>query len=190
MVSRKPHTVLFRRKREQRTDYHKRIKLLLSRKPRLALRFTNKRIITQIIEFHPKGDTIAVAANSQELAPLGWQFSLNNFPATYLTGILIAKKALKKGVKEAIFDTGLHSPLPHSKSYAFLKGAVDGGLKIPHQADVFPTPERINGKHIQDYAAHAGKKNALQFAQYLKRKVPVESIATQVEAVKKKIIAL
>jgi large subunit ribosomal protein L18 len=157
MTSKKPRTVLYRRRREQKTNYKQRLKLLASRKLRLVVRFTNQRVISQLIKFEEKGDKIVAGADSTALKKLGWDHSGKNFPAAYLTGLLIAKTAVKKGFTEAILDAGLKSPLKKSKTYAFLKGALDGGLNVPHGDDMFPTEERIMGKHIDDKIVSAFK---------------------------------
>ncbi|MBI4983282.1 50S ribosomal protein L18, partial [Candidatus Woesearchaeota archaeon] len=122
MANRKPRTVFYRRKREQKTNYPDRLKLLLSKKIRLVIRFTNKKIISQLIEFDTKGDKVLLAVDSFQLKKFGWNYSYKNFPAAYLIGVLMAKTAVKKGYQEAILDTGLKSPLKKSKIYAFLKG--------------------------------------------------------------------
>lgn len=190
----KPQTVPFRRKREQRTNYKKRLHLLFSQKPRLAVRVTNTRIIAQIISFRPTGDIVTLGVDSLKLRTLGWAYSCQNLPAAYLTGLLIGKEALAKGVKEVILDTGVFVPHRNGRIYSFLKGAVDAGLRVPHSKEgIFPSVERISGKHIQDYAAHlkAGKNLApyeRHFAQYLKSKVDPQQITAQFEAVKKKIM--
>lgn len=157
MTSKKPRTVLYRRRREQKTNYKQRLKLLASRKLRLVVRFTNQRVISQLIKFEEKGDKIVAEADSTALKKLGWGCSGKNFPAAYLTGLLIAKNAVKKGFTEAILDAGLKSPLKKSKTYAFLKGALDGGLNVPHGDDMFPTEDRIMGKHIDDKIVSAFK---------------------------------
>ena len=64
MVSRKPRTVPYRRKRENKTNYLKRLKLLISRKGRLVVRFTNKRVLAQLVEFTSKGDKVLVGVDS------------------------------------------------------------------------------------------------------------------------------
>ena len=144
----KPRTVAYRRKREQRTDYPKRLKSLLSGKLRLVVRFTNQRVIGQLVEFTPVGDKVVSAVDSFALKQQGWKYSCKNMPATYLFGIALAKKALAKGQKKAILDVGFRSPLRRSKLYAFLKGVLDGGLSIPHGEEVFPEEKRISGAHI------------------------------------------
>ena len=149
MRPKKPRTILYRRKREGRTNYTRRLKLLLSRKPRLVVRLTNQRVIAQLVQFTPKGDQVLVGADSFALKKLGWTYSCKNIPAMYLTGLLLAKKAIEKGHKLAILDVGLRNPKPRGKTYSFLKGVIDGGLTIPHgEEKIFPIEERLTGKHI------------------------------------------
>ena len=153
MASKKPKPVPYRRKREKRTNYDKRLKLLLSKKLRLVVRISNNKVVAQIVEFQPQGDLIKISLDSNTLKKLGWKYSLNNLPAAYLTGYALAKKATVAGIKEAVLDTGLVAPLKKSKHFAFLKGVLDGGLEVPHgDESIFPSEERIQGKHIKDYA--------------------------------------
>jgi len=151
MTSKKPKTIPERRKREGKTDYKKRLHLLLAKKPRLVVRLTNKKIIVQIITYQAKGDVVEVDVTSTTLKKQGWNHSFKNIPAAYLTGYLAGKKALEKNIKEAILDLGFKSPIKGNKIYACLKGAIDAGLDIPHSPEIFPSEERISGKHIQDY---------------------------------------
>ncbi|MFA6461602.1 MAG: 50S ribosomal protein L18 [Candidatus Woesearchaeota archaeon] len=193
MANKKHRTVLFRRKREQKTDYHLRLKLLLSKQLRIVVRFTNSKIIAQIVEFNTKGDKVIVATDSSKLKEMGWNYSGKNFPATYLTGLLLAKLAQKKGIKQAILDTGLKSPLLKGKSYAFLKGTVDGGLNVPHgDKDIFPNEEQLSGKNIVAYASSLkGKKEYDQrFSLYLKNKSVPEKMTEVFNSTKQKILTL
>ena len=66
----------------------------------------------------------------------------------YLSGLEIAKLANKAKIKDAIFDMGSYTPTKGCRIYAVLKGAVDGGLNIPHSEKAFPSEERLNGEHI------------------------------------------
>jgi large subunit ribosomal protein L18 len=142
----------FKRRRLGKTYYNKRLKLLLSRKPRLVARKSLKYIRAQIVEFSKEGDKTLATATSNELKKFGWSFACDNLPAAYLTGILIGKKALKKGVKEAILDSGLHVSTKGNRIYAVVKGAVDAGLKIPIDESILPTEDRIRGLHIAKYS--------------------------------------
>src|SRR3989338_1494048 len=148
MPHRAPKPVPYRRVRELKTNYRKRKSLLMSGIPRLVVRFTNQRVIGQIITYTAQGDKVLVASDSFILRKQGWKYSCKNIPATYLFGIALAKKALAKGQKKAILDVGFRSPLRRSKLYAFLKGVLDGGLSIPHGEEVFPEEKRISGAHI------------------------------------------
>jgi large subunit ribosomal protein L18 len=153
MASKKPKQVLYRRKMEGRTNYSKRLSLLLSKKLRLIVRFTNQRVIAQVCEFNSqsKGDKILAAVDSFALKKHGWTSSCKNLPAAYLTGLLIAKTVSSQGHKEAILDTGLRTPVRKGKIYAFLKGALDGGMDIPHGGeDIYPEEDRLFGKHIKE----------------------------------------
>jgi large subunit ribosomal protein L18 len=148
MPRKNKRTIPYRRRREGKTNYKKRLALLKSRKLRLVIRKFNKNIIAQIIEYHPEGDRVIASSHSNELEKYGWKFNKGNIPAAYLVGLLIGKKA--KG-KEAILDLGLQSPVKGGRLYAALKGVIEGGLKINAEEKIFPKQERIEGKHITGY---------------------------------------
>jgi large subunit ribosomal protein L18 len=141
----------FKRRRLGKTDYKKRLRLLLSKKPRLVVRRSLKYILAQIIEFAKGGDKTLVQASSKELKKFGWEFACDNLPAAYLTGLLIGKKALAKGIKEAILDSGLYSSTKGNRIYAVVKGARDAGLEVPVDESILPNEERIKGLHISTY---------------------------------------
>lgn len=152
-------TVPYRRKREGKTNYKKRLELLKGERHRLVIRKTNKHIILQLVDYHPDGDKVIVGVSSKKLEGMGWQHSAKNTPACYLTGLLLAKLAKEKKVTDAILDLGLQTPLKGSRLYAALKGAIDGGLAIPASDEVFPAEDRIAGKHLtnKDVAANFEK---------------------------------
>ena len=141
-----------RRRREARTDYHQRLRLLKSGKPRLVARKSNKHIRAQLVETGPQGDTTAASAHSQDLAEYGWEGPTGNMPAAYLTGLLAGLRAVESGIEEAVLDIGLNSPTPGSKVFAVQEGAIDAGLEIPHNDDVFAEWPRTRGEHIAEYA--------------------------------------
>ncbi|MEM2121570.1 MAG: 50S ribosomal protein L18 [Candidatus Woesearchaeota archaeon] len=170
--------VSYRRKREGKTDYNKRLKLLKSGKPRLVIRKTNKQILMQIIKFSEEGDRIIKSITSKELRKYGWQLSLKNIPAAYLTGYLLAKKS--KINEELIVDIGLQEK--GNRLFAAVKGAVDAGLKIRHNPEIFPKQNLIKGEHIQNYLKSS--KDPIQFSQYKKSNV---NVLEQIEKVKNAI---
>ncbi|MFH0711188.1 MAG: 50S ribosomal protein L18 [Candidatus Aenigmatarchaeota archaeon] len=145
------YTMPFKRRRLGKTDYTNRLKLLTSKIPRLVVRRSSNYITAQIVTFEKVGDKTLVSASSQELKKLGWKFSTDNLPASYLTGMIIAKKAEKKGVKEVVLDSGLYASTKGNRIYAVVKGAIDGGLKIPVSEEILPPEDRIKGTHISKY---------------------------------------
>lgn len=140
----------FRRRREGKTDYRKRLALLKSGKTRVIVRKSNKSIMVQFADYHPEGDKIITSVNAKALKKYGWEYSLSNVPSAYLTGLLAGKKALKKGINEGILDIGLYSPRKGSRIFAALKGVVDAGIDVPYGEEILPSEERIYGKHINE----------------------------------------
>jgi large subunit ribosomal protein L18 len=148
MKSQTRYTVKYRRRREGKTDYKKRLELLKSKKDRLVIRKTNKQLILQVIRYNQDGDKVLVTVQSRDLKKHGWKHSTKNLPAAYLSGILLAKRASEKNISEAIIDLGLNQPLKGSRLFAAVKGTIDGGMKIPVNDKVFPPENRIKGEHI------------------------------------------
>ena len=108
-------------------------------------------ITAQIVETDKKGDKTILSANSRQLKKLGWNFPYDNTPAAYLTGLAIGKQAVKNNIAEAVLDTGLYTSTKGNRVYAVLKGALDGGLKIPCSEEILPNEDRLTGKHIQKF---------------------------------------
>lgn len=140
----------FSRRNKGITNYRKRLALLKSGIPRAVVRFSNAKVTVQIIEFSIKGDTVLASASSNDVAEMGWKGSKTNVPASYLSGLLTAKRALKAGIDSAVLDIGRITPTSGGRAFATLKGLVDGGLKIPHSDNLFPSDDRINGSHISE----------------------------------------
>ena len=180
-----------RRRREQRTDYKQRLRLLKSRKPRFVVRSAGNSIVCQIVLHDSKGDRTIASATSLELKKHGWKGHTGNLPAAYLTGFLCGQKAKKHKVKEAILDMGLHISVKGSRIYACLKGAIDSGLEIPHSTNILPPEDRINGGHISNYANLLKKENpekyGKHFSQYIKGSLQPEDLARHFEEIKAKL---
>ena len=182
----------FRRKRQGKTNYKRRRSLLLSGKPRLVIRPSNKGILCQIVEYGETGDKVLFGAEARELEKMGWKFGRGNMPGAYLTGLLLGIKAKKNNVKEAVLDSGLMTLTHGSRIYACLKGVIDAGVEIPHSEEILPPEERVSGKHIADYAAKVKENKEVyekRFSGYLKNNLNPEDIAKVFEEVKKKILA-
>ncbi|KKY20822.1 putative 60s ribosomal protein l5 [Phaeomoniella chlamydospora] len=164
-----------KRRRQGKTDYYARKRLITQAKNkynapkyRLVVRFTNRDIVCQIVSSELTGDKVFVAAYAHELKRYGIEHGLTNWSAAYATGLLVARRALKKlelddvfeGVEEAdgeytlteaaetddgerrpfkvYLDVGLHRTSTGARVFGALKGASDGGLLIPHSESRYP----------------------------------------------------
>ncbi len=156
------YNVPFRRKREQKTDYNKRLKFLKSGEKRFITRLSNTIVRAQIVDYKIDGDQSLVFITSKKLKDFGWKHSLKNTSAIYLTGLLAGVLAKEKGIKKVIFDTGVRNYKAHSRIYASLKGIVDAGIDAPHDPKAFPSDDRIQGKHVDDNLKNNISKDFLE----------------------------
>jgi large subunit ribosomal protein L18 len=143
--------VPFRRRRDGKTDYYKRSKMVVADRPRMVVRKTNRHIIVQLVTAELIGDRTLAAANSGELMKYGYTGSASSTPAAFLTGMLLGVRALNAGCEGAILDIGLNRATPGARVFASLKGAVEAGLDIPHGEEVLPDDGRVRGLHIESY---------------------------------------
>lgn len=95
--------VKFRRRREGKTDYRQRHKLITqdknkykSPKYRLVVRFSNRYVTCQIVYAEIDGDKVLCSASSRELPRYGLTVGLKNYSAAYCTGLLVARRLLKQ----------------------------------------------------------------------------------------------
>lgn len=99
----KRYQVKFRRRREGKTDYRARKRLITqdknkynSPKYRLVVRFSNRFVVCQIVQATLQGDVVLTQAHSKELPRYGIKCGLKNYAAAYLTGLLVARRLLNK----------------------------------------------------------------------------------------------
>ena len=155
-----------KRRREAKTDYAKRIKLLKSNSPRIAFRKTNKYLIAQYIVSKEAQDEIKLGANSKELLKFGWpkEFSgsLKSISAAYLLGLLISKKIEEKKLGKPIIDFGMIKMIHKTKTYAFLKGLKDSGLDTGCKDEFFPDESRLKGEHMKNKIAFEEIKSKIE----------------------------
>ncbi len=144
------YKVAFRRRRENRTDYYARRRLLSGQEARAIVRRSNKNVTIQIAEFGMEGDSILAAASTRELKAMGWNHSCSSIPAAYLVGYLAGKRAMKAGIEYAVLDIGMQKVQHGGVLFATVAGMCDAGLEVPHGEDVLPDEERILGKHIDE----------------------------------------
>ncbi len=147
---------IFRRRKAGVTDYRRRLKLLRGRMPRAVVRVSNTRTTCQLVSWAADGDLVAVNMTGSDLVKkYGWPEgrSLKSVPASYLVGFAMGKAAVASGADEAVLDIGLAANSRGGRVYAALKGMCDAGLEIPHNEDVYPEEDRLNGAHIDDKMA-------------------------------------
>lgn len=230
------YQVKYRRRREGKTDYRARLRLTTQDKNkyntpkyRLSVRFTNSDVICQVIYATLAGDVVVAAAYSHELPLYGLSVGLTNYAAAYATGLLLARRLLKKfGLDEkyegntgdvgedynvdandegprpfvALLDTGLKRTSTGSKVFAALKGALDGGLDVPHSEKRFvgfdPESKELDsevlrkyilGGHVAEYMEamkeEEPEKYEAHFSRYIKAGVEadgLEDLYTKVHA--------
>lgn len=180
------YAVQFRRKREGKTDYRRRFRLLKSNLPRFVFRKSNENVWVQIAIASPMGDKILASAHSRRLLHLGYKAHRSNLPAAYLVGYLAGKEALNKGINEAILDIGLMPSIKGSLIYSCVKGALDAGFKIKVANDVLPSEDRLSGKHIVDFAKLLGNKKESFFSRCFENDFDPEKIFEHFKIIKEK----
>ena len=145
---------LRKRRKENKTDYLKRLKLLKSGRPRLVFRKSNRYFVCQYIESEEAKDKIIFGLSSKELLKNGWpeKFagSLKSIPAAYLTGYLMGKKIKEKKLEDPIIDFGMNRILYKTKVFGFIKGLIDSGIEISCKEEAFPEEERISGQSLKE----------------------------------------
>ncbi|KAG8654395.1 60S ribosomal protein L5 [Manihot esculenta] len=188
-------------------------------KYRFVVRFSNKDIVAQIISASIAGDMVLASAYSHELPRYGLEVGLTNYAAAYCTGLLLARRTLKmlemdeeyEGNVEAtgedfsvepaesrrpfraLLDVGLVRTTTGNRVFGALKGALDGGLDIPHsdkrfagfskdgkQLDAEVHRKYIYGGHVAAYMRtlmeDEPEKYQLHFSEYLKRGIEADGM--------------
>jgi large subunit ribosomal protein L18 len=141
---------VWKRRKQLKTDYRKRLILLKGKTPRLVIRLSNNFINLQYIVHNSKGDISKLNILSKSLREIGWKKTLRSLPVCYLTGYLFGVKAKEKKLDlEMIVDLGMQSAFPKGRLFAAIKGAVDAGVKLKVEEKMFPSEDRIKGKHIK-----------------------------------------
>jgi large subunit ribosomal protein L5e len=188
-------------------------------KYRFVVRFTNKDITAQIVYATIAGDIVMAAAYSHELPRYGLEVGLTNYAAAYCTGLLLARRVLTlRGLDQeyegnveatgedyyvepaderrpfrALLDVGLIRTTTGNRVFGALKGALDGGLDIPHsdkrfagfkkdekQLDSDIHRKYIYGGHVADYmrsmAEEEPEKFQAHFSEYLKKGIDADGM--------------
>jgi large subunit ribosomal protein L18 len=139
-----------KRKRLGVTNYKKRLSLLKSGQHRLVIRVSRKGIVAQLVDYDPAGDKIVLTVTEKTLTKLGINLEGNNTQVAYLVGYNLGLKAKKHKIHQAILDTGRFNIIKGGRIASVLKGVTDAGLKVPHEKSVFPSKDRLAGKHLKN----------------------------------------
>jgi len=194
-------------------------------KYRYVVRITNTKYIAQLVTATLTGDRVVCDADSFELVRYGVKLGLKNYAACYCTGLLLARRALQQfgldkkyeGATEvtgewqenmpeedddpnpltAYLDVGFARTSTGANIFGALKGAVDGGLNVPHserrfrgwdaeandgEGDYDPEVHRnsIFGKPVGDYMKLLQEENEekykRQFSRYIKEGISADDL--------------
>jgi large subunit ribosomal protein L18 len=177
-----------KRIREDKTNYRKRSAVLIGRHLFIAIKVSDQNVSAQLLRPTPTGDIVITSAHSRELAKHGWKGAFNNLPACYLTGMLLGKKALEKGINAAVLYIGKDHFT--SRIAACTKGIVDAGISMPISEESLPDEQRISGHHIADYSrtlVESREEYNSRFSAILKNGLKPEDYPLHFEEVKNKI---
>lgn len=176
-----------RRRKEKKTDYKQRLKLLNSGEVRLVVRKSNNNTRIQLVEWNEDGDEVLVQASTEELDEFGWKGHTGNLPAAYLAGYLLGKRA-EEDVDKCILDLGLQKNTQENRIYATIKGVRDAGIEVPVGERMIPSEERIRGEHIEEYASKmSSKEKEEQFSSLIDKGLEPEEISENFEKTKENI---
>ena len=141
------YSKILHRIRSEKTNYRKRKAMLMGKHDFISVHISNENTQVQILKPIISGDKVLASAHSRFLLKDGWKGSRKNIPAAYLTGYLAGKKAISKGVSNAILYSGTRKYT--QRMAAALKGVIDAGLEVPADSETFPSEDRINGDHLK-----------------------------------------
>uniref|UniRef100_A0A8C7ZP97 Large ribosomal subunit protein uL18 n=1 Tax=Oryzias sinensis TaxID=183150 RepID=A0A8C7ZP97_9TELE len=184
----KRYQVKFRRRREGKTDFFARKRLVVQDKNKYN---TPKYRMISLVFW----DMIVCAAYSHELPKYGVTVGLTNYAAAYCTGLLLARRLLNKfgldkvyegqvevtgdefnvesidgqpGAFTCYLDAGLARTTTGNKVFGALKGAVDGGLSIPHSTKRFPGYDTESKEfNAEVHRKHIMGVNVAEYMRYL-----------------------
>merc|ERR1711874_408210 len=149
----------------------------------------NKDITCQIAYARLEGDRVVAAAYSHELPNYGVKVGLTNYAAAYCTGLLLARRVLKK----MNLDSAYEGNTEINGEHYMVEDNADGGLDIPHSEKRFPGYDKeasefsadvhrahIFGQHVADYMKSLQEEDEeafkRQFSRFIKNGVTADSV--------------
>jgi large subunit ribosomal protein L18 len=177
-----------KRIKKHKTNYRKRSALLISKRYFITVKVSNQNVAAQVLKPTAMGDIVIASSHSRELKKHGWKGSMNSLPACYLTGLLLGKKCMENGTKNAILYTGRDRFT--KRIAACIKGIISAGVDVPVSDQSLPKESRISGQHIAEYARILKKdqeKYDTRFSMLLKEGLKPEDYPSHFEEVKTKV---
>mmetsp|Transcript_54861 Transcript_54861/g.129405 ORF Transcript_54861/g.129405 Transcript_54861/m.129405 type:complete len:189 (-) Transcript_54861:409-975(-) len=174
-----------------------------------------RNIICQFVQSRLQGDHILKAMYSKNLEIFGIKSGKTSFSASYIIGLLLAKKVLrqnfffqeknenKQAIPNAVLDLGLRRVTTGNKVFGVMTGVVDGGINVPHNEKRFPgyqagekfdsdlLNQRIKGEHVREYMQllkeEDNEKYQKHFSKLIKNKMEGKNYLRVFDHVYKKI---
>lgn len=171
----------FRRRRENRTNYVKRLGLIKGETPRLVARISNQGVVVQLIAFDAAGDKTLASAHSRELEAHGW-VPQGNTPTAFLVGLLAGNRAKKAGVKGFHLDIGMSTPSKGAVMFAAGLGAKSAGLEASIDEKMVDA-KRLDGSHIAEFAKKMKTADSAKYSKHFSRYESKKIDATNLPAV-------
>ncbi|GAB1289952.1 60S ribosomal protein L5 [Apodemus speciosus] len=179
----KRYQVRFRRRREGKTDYYARKRLVIQDKNkyntpkyRMIVRVTNRDIICQIAYARIEGDMIVCAAYAHELPKYGVKVGLTNYAAAYCTGLLLARRLLNRFGMDKIYEGQVEVT-----GGEYNVESIDVTKRFPgydSESKEFSAEvhrKHIMGQNVADYMRYLMEEDEdaykKQFSQYIKNNV-------------------
>merc|ERR1739842_74849 len=199
--------VKFRRRREGKTDFFARKRLVIQDKNkyntpkyRMIVRFSNKDICCQIAYARLEGDIIVCAAYAHELPAFGVKVGLTNYAAAYCTGLLLARRVLQKFNLDGTYEGNTNVDGNHfcvedvDDGPGAFRACLDVGLARYIKLGI--TPDSIEGVYKKAHAAiranpgHVKKaKSATDKKRWCAKRLTLAERQAKVAASKEAILA-
>ena len=117
-------------RKQQTQKRHRRLRRFLigsQSRPRLSVFRSNNHIYAQVIDDHAQVTICSASTVDKELKG-NTKNSSSNCSSSSEVGVLLAKRAIKKGIKEVVFDRG--GNIYHGRVKALAESAREAGLKF------------------------------------------------------------
>ena len=144
----------FNRRIRNQTDYKQRLGFLKSKLVRVVIRKSNNNTLVQFLESSLSSQDKVITSAKSNILKKEFKVDIHsgNIVSAYLTGYISGLRFLKnsKSKKECIVDFGLQKKMIGGRLFSAVKGIIDSGVKLKCSDGVFPSEDRLLGKHLKD----------------------------------------